>query len=72
MFPEEYRSTLLRLVETDEDMRALLGLFHLLKTYTTEETLVRNFTVMTGKDCKDLLKVLVRDEIIKVGANNEY
>jgi hypothetical protein len=72
MFPEEYRSTLLRLVETDEDMRALLGLFHLLKSYTTEETLVRNFTAMTGKDCKDLLKVLVRDEILKVGANNEY
>jgi hypothetical protein len=27
---------------------------------------------MTGKDCKDLLKVLVRDEILKVGANKEY
>lgn len=72
MFPEEYRSTLLRLVETDEDMQALLGLFHLLKTYTTEETLVRNFTAMTGKDCRDLLKVLVRYEILKIGANNEY
>ena len=72
MFPEEYRSTLLRLVEADEDMQTLLGLFHLLKSYTTEETLVKNFTVMTGKDCRDLLKALVRDEIIKVGANNEY
>jgi hypothetical protein len=72
MFPEEYRSTLLRLVEADEDMQTLLGLFHLLRSYTTEETLVKNYTAMTGKDCKDLLKVLKQYEILKIGANNEY
>lgn len=73
MFPEEYKSTLLSLAEAHgEDMKALLGLFHLLKSYTTEEALVKNFTTITGKDCKDLLKELRRREILKIGAYNEY
>ena len=73
MFPEEYKSTLLSLAEAHgEDMKTLLGLFHLLKDYTTEEALVKNFTVMTGKDCKELLKELRRKEILKIGAYNEY
>jgi len=73
MFPEEYKSTLLSLVEAHgEDMKTLLGLFHLLKDYTTEEALVKNFMAMTGKDCKELLKELRRKEILKIGAYNEY
>jgi hypothetical protein len=73
MFPEEYKSTLLSLAEAHgEDMKTLLGLFHLLKDYTTEEALVKNFTAITGKDCKELLKELRRKEILKIGAYNEY
>ena len=73
MFPEEYKSTLLSLVEAHgEDMKTLLGLFHLLKDYTTEEALVKNFMAITGKDCKELLKELRRKEILKIGAYNEY
>jgi len=73
MFPEEYRSTLLRLAEdADDDMKTLLGLFHLLKGYTTEETLVKNCTAMTEQDCKDSLKVLRQSGILKIGAYNEY
>lgn len=73
MFPEEYKSTLLSLVEAhSEDMKTLLGLFHLLKDYTTEEALVKNFMAITGKDCKELLKALRRKEILKIGSYNEY
>ncbi len=72
MFPEEYRDTLSRLAETDEDMRTLLGLFAVLKGYTTEESLTKNFAAITEKDCKDLLRVLKRWEILKVGANDAY
>jgi hypothetical protein len=72
MFPEEYRSILLSLAEEYEDMKTLLGLFHRLKGYTTEETLVKNFTALTGKDCKDLLKTLRKRGILKIGAYNEY
>jgi hypothetical protein len=72
MFPEEYRSILLSLAEEDEDMKTLLGLFHRLKGYTTEETLVKNFTALTGKDCRELLKTLRKRGILKIGAHNEY
>ncbi len=72
MFPEEYRSTILRLAEANEDMKTLLGIFYLLKGYTTEEALMKNFRAMTGKDCKDLLKLLRRERILKIGAYNEY
>lgn len=72
MYPEEYKSTLLRLADTDEDMRILLGLFHLLRGYTTEETFVKNFTALTGKDCRGLLKELRRRGIVKLGTYNEY
>ncbi len=72
MFPEEYRSTILKLAEANDDMKTLLGIFYLLEGYTTEEALVKNFHAMTGKDCKDLLKLLRRKGIIKIGAYNEY
>jgi hypothetical protein len=72
MFPEEYKSTLLRLAESDDDMKTLLGLFHMVKGYTTEETLVKNFTAMTGKDCKELLKELRRKGIVKIGPYSEF
>lgn len=73
MFPEEYKSTLLGLAEAHgEDMKTLLGLFPLLKGYTTEESFVKNFIAMTGKDCKDLLKELRRREILKLGTFNDY
>ncbi len=73
MFPEEYRSTILSLAEADEDMKTLLGLFHLLEGYTTEEAITKNFTAMTGgKDCKDLLNLLRKRGLIKIGAYNEY
>ncbi len=72
MFPEEYRSTIISLAEENDDVKTLLGLFHLLEGYTTEEALVKNFRALTGKDCKDLLKLLRRKGIIKVGAYNEY
>ncbi|MGC9443761.1 MAG: hypothetical protein ACP5E9_02320 [Candidatus Methanospirareceae archaeon] len=72
MFPEEFKDTLVRLVETDEDMRTLLGLFAVLKGYTTEESIAKNYTALTKKDCKDLLRMLTRWEILKVGANDEY
>ncbi len=72
MFPEEYRSILLSLAEEYEGMKTLLGLFHRLKGYTTEETLVKNFTALTGKDCEDLLKTLRKRGILKIGAHNEY
>ena len=73
MIPEEYKSKLLSLVEEHgEDMETLLGLFHLLNGYTTEETLVKNFTAMTGKDCTDLLKSLRRTGLLKIGTFNEY
>ena len=72
MFPEEYRSILLSLAEEYEGMKTLLGLFHRLKGYTTEETLVKNFTALTGKDCKELLKTLRKRGILKIGAYNEY
>ncbi|HDS45808.1 MAG TPA: hypothetical protein ENN68_06940 [Methanomicrobia archaeon] len=72
MFPDEFKDTLVRLAETDEDIRTLLGLFAVLKSYTTEESLAKNFTALTGKDCRDPLRVLKRWEILKVGANDEY
>ena len=72
MFPEEFKDTLLRLAETDEDIRTLLGLFAVLKGYTTEESIVKNYTALTEKDCRDPLRVLKRWEILKVGANDEY
>jgi hypothetical protein len=72
MYPEEYKSTLLRLAESDEDMKILLGLFPLLKGYTTEETFVRNFSAITGRDCRGLLKELRRRGIVKIGTHNEY
>lgn len=72
MYPEEYKSTLLRLAESDDDMKLLLGLFHLVSGYTTEETLVKNFTTITGKDCRGLLKELRRKGIVKIGTFNEY
>lgn len=72
MFPEEFKDTLLRLVETDEDIRTLLGLFAVLDGYTTEESIAKNFTALTEKDCRDPLRVLKRWEILKVGANDEY
>jgi hypothetical protein len=72
MFPEQYKNTLLRLADADEDMKTLLGLFPLLKGYTTEETLAKNFTAMTGKDCTGLLKELRRNEILKIGAYYEF
>ena len=72
MFPEQYKNTLLRLADTDEDMKTLLGLFPLLKGYTTDETLAKNFMAMTGKDCTGLLKELRRNEILKIGAYYEF
>lgn len=72
MFPDEYKDTLLRLAETDEDIRTLLGLFAVLKGYTTEESIAKNYTALTEKDCRDPLRVLKRWEILKVGANDEY
>jgi len=72
MFPEEYKSTLLRLAESDDDMKTLLGLFHMVKGYTTEETLVKNFTAMTGRDCRELLKELRRKGIVKIGPYSEF
>jgi hypothetical protein len=72
MFPEEYRSTILSLAEANEDVKTLLGIFYLLEGYTAEEALVKNFRAMTGKDCKDLLKMLRKNGIIKIGAYNEY
>jgi hypothetical protein len=72
MYPEEYKSTLLRLADADDDVRILLGLFHLLSGYTTEETFVKNFTVLTGRDCRRLLKELRRKGIVKLGTYNEY
>ncbi|RLG35014.1 hypothetical protein DRN97_00965 [Methanosarcinales archaeon] len=72
MFPEEYRNSILGLVEANEGMKTLLGIFYLLKGYTTEEALVKNFRAMTGKDCKDLLKLLRRERILKIGPYKEY
>jgi hypothetical protein len=72
MFPEAYRDTLLRLVEENEDMKTLLGLFPLLGSCTTEEALAKDFNVMTGRDVKELLNVLRRNGILKIGAHNEY
>jgi len=72
MFPEEFKSVLVRLADEHEDMKTLLGLFHLVQGYTTEETLVKNFTAMTGRDCRELLKLLRKRGILKIGAYNEY
>jgi hypothetical protein len=72
MFPEEFKDTLLRLAETDEDIRTLLGLFAVLEGYTTEESIAKNYTALTERDCRDPLRVLKRWEILKVGANDEY
>lgn len=74
MFPDEYKRILLNLVEADEDMKTLLGLFHLLNGYTTEEALVKNVAAITGreKDCREMLKLLRRRKILKLGPYNEY
>ncbi|NQE06481.1 hypothetical protein C5S32_11485 [ANME-1 cluster archaeon GoMg1] len=75
MYPEEYRSTLSGLIDANEDLKTLLGLFYQLKGYTTDETLVKNFRAMTGKeedDCEGLLKLLRKKSIIKIGAYDEY
>lgn len=73
MIPEEYKSTLLSLAEEHgEDMKTLLGLFHQLEGYTTEETLVKNFNAMRGDDCRELLKSLRKSGILKLGSFNEY
>ncbi len=75
MYPEEYRSIISGLIDANEDLKTLLGLFYQLKGYTTEETLVKNFRAMTGKeegDCEGLLKLLRKKSIIKVGAYDEY
>jgi hypothetical protein len=72
MFPDEFKSILVRLADEHEDMKTLLGLFHQVQGYATEETLVKNFTAMTGRDCRDLLKSLRRKGILKMGTYNEY
>lgn len=72
MFPEEFTSILRELVAESEDMKALLGLFHRVQGYTTEETLVKNFRAMTGRDCRELLRALRRKGILKIGSYNEY
>jgi hypothetical protein len=72
MFPEEFKSTLMGLVDADDDMKTLLGLFYILKGYTTDETLKTNFAAFTGKDCTELLHVLRKRGILKLGTYNEY
>jgi len=72
MFLEEYKNTILSLVEGNEDVKTLIGLFHLMEGCTTEEALVKNFNAMTGKDCKDLLKLLRQKQILKIGAHDAY
>lgn len=75
MYPEEYRSIISGLIDANEDIKTLLGLFYQLKGYTTEEAFVKNFRAMTGKeedDCGVLLKLLRKKSIIKIGAYDEY
>ncbi|RZN37528.1 MAG: hypothetical protein EFT35_06025 [Methanophagales archaeon ANME-1-THS] len=72
MFPEEFKSILVSLAEEQEDMKTLLGLFHLVEGYATEETLVKNLGAITGRDCRELLKSLRRKGILKIGTYNEY
>jgi len=74
MFPDEYKRTLLDLAEAVEDIKMLLGLFHLLKGYTTEEALVKNIATITGreKDCREILRLLRQKNILKLGPYNEY
>lgn len=72
MFPEEFKSILRELAEADDDMKLLLGLFYLLKGYTTEETLKKNFAALTGRDCTELLHLLRKRGILKIGTFNDY
>ena len=72
MFPEEFKSILRELAEADDDMKVLLGLFYLLKGYTTDETLKKNFTALTGRDCTELLHLLRKRGILKLGTFNDY
>ncbi|MEA2053253.1 MAG: hypothetical protein U9O90_10650 [Euryarchaeota archaeon] len=72
MLLEEYKNTILSLVKENEDVKRLIGLFHLMDGCTTEKALVKNFNALTGKDCKDLLKLLIMKQILKVGAHDAY
>jgi len=72
MLLEEYKNTILSLVKGNEDVKTLIGLFHLMDGCTTEEALVKNFNALTGKDGKDLLKLLRQKEILKIGAHDAY
>ena len=72
MLLEEYKNTILSLVKEKEDVKTLIGLFHLMDGCTTEEALVKNFNALTGKDGKDLLKLLRQKEILKIGAHDAY
>ena len=72
MLIEEYKNTILSLVKENEDVKTLIGLFHLMDGCTTEEALVKNFNALTGKDCKDMLKLLRQKQILKIGAHDVY
>ncbi len=81
MTPEEYRMQILKLTDTDtdtggsEDIKTLLGLVYLLKEYSSEETLARNFSALRSDehaDCRTLLKALRRKKILGRGPFDEY
>lgn len=72
MLIEEYKSTILSLIDANEDVKTLLGLFHPMEGCTTEAALVKNFAAITGKDCKDLLNLLRKRKILRIGAYSEY
>jgi hypothetical protein len=72
MLLEEYKNTILSLVEENEDVKTLIGLFHLMDGCTTEGALAKNFNAITGRDCEDLLKLLRRKGILKIGAHDAY
>ena len=71
--PEEYRDQVLKLAGGSEDVKTLLRLVYLLKDYSSEETLARNFSALRGgSDCKTLLRALRLKKILGRGPFDEY
>ncbi len=72
MTPEEYRTLVLKLI-AKEDVRTLLGLVYLLKEYSSEDALIRNFSALRGDgECRMLLKALRRRRILGRGPFDEF
>ncbi len=72
MTPEEYRTLVLKLI-AKEDVRTLLGLVYLLKEYSSEDALIRNFSAIHGDgECRLQLRALRRRRILGRGPFDEY